>query len=83
LLDQIGKSVSLNMYNLTQVELAAWVVTNPDKRAKRFTFSITYPNSCSLKYDEIGLKLRDMLAASGIEPKEPEEDAEEQREVEA
>lgn len=32
---------------------------------------ITYPNSCSLKYDELGLKLRDMLSASGIEPREP------------
>ena len=81
LVDQIGKSVPLNMYNLTQVELAAWVETDTHKRAKRVTFSITYPNSCSLKYDEIGLKLRDMLAASGIEPKEPEEDSEEKREV--
>jgi len=78
LLDQIGESVPLKLYNLTQVELAAWVETDTDKRAKRVTFSITYPNSCSLKYDEIGMKLRDMLAASGIEPKEPEEDAEKQ-----
>jgi hypothetical protein len=37
------------------------------------SFRITYPNSCSLKYDEIGLKLRDMLAASEIEPKDPDE----------
>jgi hypothetical protein len=36
------------------------------------TTRLTYPNSCSLKYDEIGLKLRDMLEASGIEPKELE-----------
>jgi hypothetical protein len=77
-MDQMGKSVPLNMYNLTQVELAAWVATDTNKRAKRVTFSITYPNSCSLKYDEIGLKLRDMLTVSGIEPKEPEEDPEEQ-----
>jgi hypothetical protein len=83
LLDQIGKSVPLNMYNLTQVELGAWVATETNKRAKQVSFRITYPNSCSLKYDEIGLKLRDMLAASGIEPKEPEGDAEEQKEAEA
>jgi hypothetical protein len=83
LLDQVGKSVPLNIYDLTQVELAAWVATETKKRSKRVTFSISYPNSCSLKYDEIGLKLRDMLAASGIEPKEPDEDTEEQREVEA
>jgi hypothetical protein len=37
------------------------------------TIRITHPNSCSLKYDEVDLKLRDMLNASGIEPKEPVE----------
>src|ERR1035441_6020473 len=37
------------------------------------TIRITHPNSCSLKYDELDLKLRDMLEASGIEPKEPTE----------
>ena len=46
-----------------------------DKPAKTVTIRITYPNSCSLKYDELGLKLRAMLEASGIEPKEPEESA--------
>jgi len=81
LLEEVGKSVPLNTYNLTQVELAAWVATETNKRAKQLTFRITYPNSCSLKYDEIGLKLRDMLAASGIEPKEPQEDSEEKAEV--
>ena len=56
------------MYNVTQVELAASVVMDADKPAKAVTIRITYPNSCSLKYDEIGLKLRAMLEASGIEP---------------
>ena len=81
LLDQVGKSVALNMYNLSQVELAAWVATETKQRAKKVSFTITYPNSCSLKYDEIGLKLRAMLAASGIEPKEPDEDTEGRREI--
>jgi hypothetical protein len=71
LLDQIGGAIPLNMYNLTQVELSASVITDPNKPAKQISFRITYPNSCSLKYDEIGLKLRNMLALSGIEPKEP------------
>jgi len=61
------------MYNVTQVELAASVVVNPDKPAKTVTFSITHPSSCSLKYDELGMKLREMLEASGIEPKKPAE----------
>ena len=76
LLDQVRKSFPLNMYNVTQVELTAMVVVDADKPAKRMTVRITYPNSCSLKYDEIGLKLRDMLEASGIEPKEPVENDE-------
>jgi hypothetical protein len=76
LLDQIKKSLPLDMYNITQVELAASVVVDADKPAKLVTIRITHPNSCSLKYDELGLKLRDMLEASGIEPKEPAESAE-------
>ena len=75
LLDEIRASLRLEMYNVTQVELAASVVTDADKPAKKVTIRITYPNSCSLRYDEIGLRLRTMLEASGIEPKEPAENA--------
>ena len=39
------------------------------------TIRLTHPNSCSLKYDDLDLTLRDMLHASGIEPKEPTEAA--------
>jgi hypothetical protein len=82
LLDQIEEKIPLNMYYLTQVELAASVIVDADKPLKRLTIRITYPNSCSLKYDELGLKLRDMLAASGIEPKEPVEGVEGEKPVE-
>ena len=71
LLDEIGKSVPLHLYNVTQVDLTAYV-TDGDNPAKAVSFRIGHPNSCSLKYDELDLKLRDMLEASGIEPKEPE-----------
>lgn len=71
LLDKIGQSIPLHLYNVTQVELAASVVVDADKPAKSVTIRVTHPNSCSLKYDELDLKLRDMLEASGIEPKEP------------
>jgi hypothetical protein len=77
LLDQVNRSMLLNIYNVTQVELTASVVVDAEKPAKRMTIRITYPNSCSLKYDEMGLKLRDLLQASGIEPREPEEDEDE------
>ena len=75
LLEEIRASLRLEMYNVTQVELAASVVKDADKPAKKVTIRITYPNSCSLRYDEIGLRLRTMLEASGIEPKEPPENA--------
>jgi hypothetical protein len=73
LLDRIRASLRLSMYNVTQVELAASVLADADKPVKTLTIRITYPNSCSLRYDEIGLRLRTMLEASGIEPKEPDE----------
>jgi len=74
LLDKIG--VSLPLYHVTQVELGASVVLDNAQRPKMQTIRITHPNSCSLKYDELGLKLRDMLEASGIEPKQPNEELE-------
>ncbi|MCZ6802998.1 MAG: hypothetical protein O7D86_03445 [Proteobacteria bacterium] len=74
ILEKIGKSTPLHLYNVTQVELTASIVVDVDKPAKPVTIRITHPNSCSLKYYEHNLKLRDMLEASGIEPKEPEED---------
>lgn len=72
LFEQVKASLPMNMYSVTQVELSASVVIDAEKPAKKVTFRITYPNSCTLKYDETDLKLRDMLEASGIEPKEPE-----------
>lgn len=71
LMDKIGKSIPIHQYNVTQVELSASIIENVEKPAKQITIRITHPNSCSLKYDERDLKLRTMLEASGIEPKEP------------
>ena len=76
LLDKIGKYLPLHLYNVTLVELTASVGVDADKPAKKVTISITHPNSCSLKYDDLDLRLRAMLEASGIEPKEPTEVAE-------
>ena len=73
LLAQLGAAVPLHLYHVTQVELAASVITDASKPPKRVTIRITHPNSCSLKYDDLDLSLRDMLHASGIEPKAPAE----------
>ena len=71
LLDRIASALPLDLYNVTQVELAVSVVTDASKPSKTVAIRITHPNSCSLKYDELDLKLRDMLKASGLEPKAP------------
>jgi hypothetical protein len=82
LLAQVAKSLPLHLYNVTQVELVAEVTTDAGKPPKTVTVRITHPNSCSLKYDELDLKLREMLHASGIEPKEPTEIPEDAERVE-
>ena len=74
LLDKVGKAVPLQLYNVTQAEIAAQITVDEKKPPKLVTIRITYPNSCSLKYDELDLKLRDMLHASGIEPRDPEQE---------
>ncbi len=73
LLDRIQIAMPMAQYSVTQVDLAVSMVVEADRPPKTVNIHITYPNSCSLKYDELGLKLRDMLSASGIEPREPEE----------
>ncbi|RYE02307.1 MAG: hypothetical protein EOP50_00385 [Sphingobacteriales bacterium] len=76
LMEQIKRAMPLHLYNVTQVELTASVSVDPDKPPKNVNIRISHPNLCSLKYDELDLKLRDMLVASGIEPQLPPEDAE-------
>lgn len=71
LLSAVQKALPMNLYRVTQVELSAQVRVSPDKPPKRVSFRITHPNSCSLKYDELDEKLRNMLEASGIEPTMP------------
>ena len=76
LLDKVNVALPMHQYHITQVELAVLIAAEGDKPSKMVTVRITHPNSCSLKYDELDLKLRDMLNASGIEPKKPAEPAE-------
>lgn len=76
LLDRMEAVLSLDIYYATRVEFVASVALSADKLPKTFRFAVTYPNSCSLKYDAEHLILRDMLEKSGIEPKEESEDQE-------
>lgn len=72
LLEELAPVLPGHQYFVNQVGVTASVRLNPTAPAKAVTFQVTFPNSCSLKYDEVGLKLRAMLEASGIEPREPE-----------
>lgn len=75
LLEKLAPALPNHEYFVSQVGITASVKLAPEAPAKTVTFQVTYPNSCSLKYNEIGLKLRAMLEASGIEPKPPEGEA--------
>ncbi len=61
--------LKLPAYHITQVGVKVTFDALTDKRAKIRNFNITYPNSCALNYDGNDLKIRNMLAESGIEPK--------------
>ena len=47
------------------------MITAAGRPAQRVAIRLTRPNACSLPYDDLGLTLRAMLSASGIEPTAP------------
>ncbi len=55
-------------HHITQVRLKVTFESIQGKRAKTRSFNITHPNSCALNHDGNDLKIREMLAKSGIEP---------------
>ena len=66
-IEQAGRAFPLDLWNATQAEIVVQLAPVDGKPSKRETFTVGYPNSCSLKYDELGLKLREMLVTSRIE----------------
>jgi len=75
LLEKLSPSLQSHEYQISQVGITAMVKLDPKAPAKKVDFNVSYPDSCSLKHDEVGMKLRAMLTASGIEPKEPADSA--------
>jgi hypothetical protein len=65
-------------YSITQLKLRVIFEPVGNRRAKTKDVNITYPNSCALHHDGLDLKIRHMLANSGLEPKAitPENSAE-------
>ena len=47
------------------------MITEINQPPKNVTNRLTRRNACSLPYDDLGLTLRAMVQASGIEPKAP------------
>ena len=71
LLDSWRKAELLDNYFVTQAEIRVRYQTNAN-RSRSYSFTVTWPNYCSLKPDTLGKHLQEMLALSGIELKEPE-----------
>lgn len=66
---ELRDSLNLPPHFITQLGIKVTFEPEGGKRAKTRTFNITYPNSCALNNDGLDLKIRNMLAASGIEPR--------------
>jgi hypothetical protein len=60
--------LNLPAYYVSQVTLKVIFETIGNRRAKTRTVNITHPNSCALNHDGNDLKIRQMLAKSGLEP---------------
>lgn len=60
--------LNLPPYHVTQLGIKVTFEAVGGARAKTRTFRITYPNSCALNHDGNDLKIRKMLASSGLEP---------------
>ena len=63
------KALNLPPYFVTQLTIKVTFEAIGNARAKTRSVNITYPNSCALNHDGNDLKIRQMLACSGLEPK--------------
>ncbi|MGE4348684.1 MAG: hypothetical protein AB7D28_02830 [Candidatus Berkiella sp.] len=61
--------LNLPPYDVTQLSLKVTFEPVGGAKAKSKRVNITYPNSCALNHDGNDLKIRQMLARSGLEPK--------------
>ena len=66
------RDLSPTMFKIANIGLRVTFELGPDETAaKTRSFDISWPNSCSLDTDELGLRIQQMLADHGIEPKPP------------
>ena len=69
LFEKLKNSVSGDVMNITQVGLVAQFVLAENGKPQTRKFSMSYPDSCSLKHTGKDAILRQMLIDSGIQPK--------------
>ena len=62
------EELNLPPYYVSQLTLKVTFEPVGNRRAKTRMVNITHPNSCALNYDGNDLKIRQMLAKSGLEP---------------
>lgn len=65
---ELRDSLNLPPHYITQLGIKVVFQPEGGRRSKTRTFNITYPNSCALNNDGLDLRIRKMLAASGLEP---------------
>jgi len=63
------EKLKLPAYYVSQVSLKVTFEAIGNKRAKTRNVNITHPNTCALNHDGNDLKIRQMLASSGLEPR--------------
>ncbi|SET32697.1 hypothetical protein SAMN05216326_12065 [Nitrosomonas marina] len=67
--DKIFKNLPLSQLTITQAGIVVTFVPDPETgKTKTRNFEISWPNSCSLRYDGHDALIRKMLIDSGIEP---------------
>ena len=70
LLDRVTARLPRPGLHVTQAGIQVVFQHNPARRGHTRSFTISYPNACSLKFDERDLEIRKILSESGLEPTE-------------
>jgi hypothetical protein len=72
MMESLNKSFPVSSMVISQVGLVVTFAPAANRnKPKTRTFDISWPNSCSLKYDDNDIAIRKMLVDSGIEPRWP------------
>lgn len=72
MLDRYRDAMRLGNLALDQVKFSARAADPATGEWKTREFNITLPNACALKYEGRDLAIRQVLEASGVEPREPD-----------